>query len=314
MAERVTEVEQRALALLGFIGDDDLRLVPAAHFDGVRQRIGIARDQRRHVGFEPVEEFAIADQSVLDHFGEPRAQLRQRECRERRGIDDDRVGLVERPDHVLAGGTIDAGLSADRRIDLRQQRRRHLDERDSPLVRGRRETRDVADDAAAQRDDRRLAVESRLEQSIENRRPRIDGLVLLSVRNGDDRRVRARFFERIAHPAKKQWGNCLVGDDGKLRIGSGQQRRHRVQRAVTDVDRVFAAGQRDVDDAMRGCTVWTVRMVRGVHCVAPATLSRTAVSFNPLSFAALSPTTGPLANGAPVNRSRRNVSTCPDFR
>ena len=66
--------------------------------------------------------------------------------------------LVERSDHVLAERVIDAGLAADRRIHLREQRRRHLHERHPALVDRRGEAGDVADHAAAERHERRRAL------------------------------------------------------------------------------------------------------------------------------------------------------------
>ena len=49
---------------------------------------------------------------------------------------------------------VDADLAADRAVHLRQQRRRHLHDRDAAQVGGRGEPGDVADHAAAEGDDR----------------------------------------------------------------------------------------------------------------------------------------------------------------
>ena len=58
---------------------------------------------------------------------------------------------MERADQVLAVGRVDAGLAADRGIDLGQQRRRDLDEAHAPPHDRRREAGEVADHAAAER-------------------------------------------------------------------------------------------------------------------------------------------------------------------
>ena len=68
--------------------------------------------------------------------------------------------LVERADHVLAARVVDAGLAADRGVDLREQRGRHLHEVDAALVAGGGEAGHVADHAAAERDDAGVAVMS----------------------------------------------------------------------------------------------------------------------------------------------------------
>jgi hypothetical protein len=90
--------------------------------------------------------------------------------------------LVERADHVLAERMIDARLAADRRIDLRQQRRGHLDERHAAHVAGGRETGHVADHAAAECDQRRLAIGTLGEQPVEDQVERFPVLVGLAVR------------------------------------------------------------------------------------------------------------------------------------
>ena len=63
---------------------------------------------------------------------------------------------------------VDCGLATNRRVDLREQRRRNLDQRHAPLVCRRRETGEVADDASAQCDQDRRAFRADLEQ------PRVD--------------------------------------------------------------------------------------------------------------------------------------------
>ena len=53
---------------------------------------------------------------------------------------------------------------------------------DAALIARRGETGDVADDAAAERDQRRVAVEMLGDQRIEDQRRALQGLVLLAVR------------------------------------------------------------------------------------------------------------------------------------
>ena len=61
---------------------------------------------------------------------------------------------MERSDQVLALRQVDRGLAADRRIDLRDERRRDVDERDTAQVRRGEEPGGIAERAAADRDDR----------------------------------------------------------------------------------------------------------------------------------------------------------------
>ncbi len=58
VAERVSEIEQRALAGLALVARDDAGLVAAAESDRFGERVGVVRVQRIDVRFEPVEEIA----------------------------------------------------------------------------------------------------------------------------------------------------------------------------------------------------------------------------------------------------------------
>jgi hypothetical protein len=101
---------------------------------------------------------------VLDHLGETGAQLPLRQRRERVRVGEHELRLVERADHVLAARMVDRGLAAHRRVDLREQRRRHLDERHAALVGRGGEAGEVADHAAAERHDRGVPVAAVREQ------------------------------------------------------------------------------------------------------------------------------------------------------
>ena len=101
------------------------------------------------------------------------------------GIDDDGERLVERADQVLAERMVDADLAADRAVDLRQQRRRHLDDRDAAQVGGRGEAGDVADHAAADRDDGGGAVGAGPDQRVVDAADRLQLFVALAVGDQD---------------------------------------------------------------------------------------------------------------------------------
>ena len=86
----------------------------------------------------------------------PRAARRWRSgsVRSDGDVDDDRRGLVECADEVLALRQVHAGLAADRRVDLGDEGRRDVDERDAAQVRGGDEPGGIAERAATDGDDR----------------------------------------------------------------------------------------------------------------------------------------------------------------
>ena len=98
----------------------------------------------------------------LHDLGEARGPLARRQ--RRRGAPRSAttaLGWWNAPMRFLPDGVIEAGLSADRRVDHREQRRRHLDEAHAAQQARRREPREVADDPAAGRDDERVAIDAR---------------------------------------------------------------------------------------------------------------------------------------------------------
>src|SRR6185503_1226104 len=120
----------RALAGFALVARDDICLGAAADRDGVfaRKVAGglLARKNTLPVLFQPSEERGVAEQPVFGDLGITGTEIAFGQGVEQRRIGDDQNGLVEGADQVLAQRGIDAGLAADRGIDLREQRRRHL--------------------------------------------------------------------------------------------------------------------------------------------------------------------------------------------
>ena len=75
-------------------------------------------------------------------------------------------GCQNAPTRFLPAGEIDRGLAADRGVGHRDERRRQLDDRDAAEQRRRDEAGEIADDAAAERDDRRAAIEAARDQLV----------------------------------------------------------------------------------------------------------------------------------------------------
>ena len=107
--------------------------------------------------------------------------------------------LVKRADQVLAERVIDADLAADRAVHLRQQRRRHVRQRDAAQERRGRESRRVADHAAADGDDRAAAIGAGADQRLVDARDRLQVLVALAVGKQD----RLAAAERAAAAARR---------------------------------------------------------------------------------------------------------------
>ena len=81
-----------------------------------------------------------------------------RQAHEGLGVAEDREGLPERAHEVLALREIDAGLPADRSIDLAEQRGRDVDDRSATVIARRREAGHVGHDASTDGHDDVAAV------------------------------------------------------------------------------------------------------------------------------------------------------------
>ena len=160
MTERVAEVERdptRAGPTFALVGDDDLDLGPRTPLDELGHRA--ARPRRPG---HPRAMSSPCRSSSSNSRSSPSAAIltaspsAARRCRSGSVASSATsmtmsVGWWKAPDEVLALGQVDRGLAADRRIDLGDERRRHVDERDAAQVRRRQEAGGVAERTATDR-------------------------------------------------------------------------------------------------------------------------------------------------------------------
>ena len=165
MAEGVAEIEQRAFAGLALVARHDRGLGAAGGRDRVFAR-GAALEDVGVIGFQPGEKRLVAEHAVFGDFGIAGAKLARRQRIEHRGIGDHQNRLVKRAEQILALRRIDSGLAADRRIDLRQQRGRHLHEIDAAAQDRRGKAGEIADHAAAERDHQIVALDLGRDQRL----------------------------------------------------------------------------------------------------------------------------------------------------
>ena len=105
---------------------------------------------------------------------------------------------MEDADQVLAVAGVDAGLAADRGIDLGEQRRRHLDEADAAAHDPGGEAGEVADHAAAEGEHGVAPLDPRLEQRLDHGLERGEALRPLAGRHDDRHILDAGEIERLA--------------------------------------------------------------------------------------------------------------------
>jgi hypothetical protein len=202
----VAVVEDRAPpGALELIGFDVSRFDSCRRRDHIGQRGRIARQQRRRVDLE------VVDQCVLRDLTEATAVLTLGQRGQYVRVRDDRARLVERADEILAFGQIHAGLATDGRVDHREQRRRYLNDIDAPVVRGGREAGRVPDNSTTTREHDVAPQQTPLcelaTQSFDGR----ERLVLFAVAHQEGRVVDTRRRDRVGRDRRAR--NAGLRDD-----------------------------------------------------------------------------------------------------
>ena len=102
---------------------------------------------------DKIEEGGIADDAVLDAFGEAAADFADGEGFEGGDIGDDEARLMEGADEIFAGGVIDADFAADGGVDGGEEGGGDLDEGDSAEEGSGDVSGHIADDPPTECDD-----------------------------------------------------------------------------------------------------------------------------------------------------------------
>ena len=127
---------------------------------------GVLGQHGGDVLLQPAEIGSVGNQAILGGLDVAGAELARRQRCQTIGVGQHQARLMEGADQVLALRRVDAGLAADGGVDLRQQRGRHLHEADAATHDARRKAGEIADHAAAERDDEIAALEAHLEQAL----------------------------------------------------------------------------------------------------------------------------------------------------
>src|SRR5205085_3028520 len=192
-----------------------------------------------------LEKFSVADRALLDRLAPPCCQLARRQRTQSLGVNQHGSGLVERADEVLARARVDAGLAADRRVYLREQRRRHLHESYPAQVDRGGEAREVSDDSAAERDDGVAPLQTRLRQKFERALHRPKSLEALAVAHHPMRDPEARAAQRRDRARAVEFEHASVRDErhapSLLHEVRARDRAETRQRAGPDLDGVTPA-------------------------------------------------------------------------
>jgi hypothetical protein len=247
MAEGVTQIEQRATSLFALVLGDDLGLHLHGPGDGPGERGGFAGQHILALGLQPLEEGAVAQQTVLDHLGIAGPHLARVERRQHVEVGQHQARLMECAHQILATGCVDGGFAADRRVHLSQQGGRDLNEVDAALVDRRREAREVADHAAAEGCDDVAPVQLKRQQPVGHVGQSLEALGALARRHDHGQRRDPRPVQRRGQPRAVQAPDRLVADHRRAaaRLEGRNARAGLIQQAGADPHLVGARAQAD---------------------------------------------------------------------
>ena len=149
------------------------------------------------------------------HSASPPRSSRGGQRAQRLRVGEHRDRLVKRADQVLPDRVVDAGLPADRRIHHRQEGRGDLHERHAAEQRRRDEAGGVADDAAADGEERGAPVDLVAEDLVVDALDGRDRLVVLAGRNGHFKDSIESFRQRREQGGAVMIYDRCVEDDGR---------------------------------------------------------------------------------------------------
>ena len=158
MPERVAEIENAAEPGFPFVRGYHFGLDPHGFGDDVIHDFGRLREDLVTAFGENAEQRLAHNDARLDDLVEPGAVLARGQGCQHGRIDQNRQGLVETADQVLARDQIDACLAADGRVHLGEQSGRNLNHGDAAHEDRGEESRHIGDDAAADGYDNARAI------------------------------------------------------------------------------------------------------------------------------------------------------------
>ena len=172
---------------------------------------GVVREHFGAILLEGFKQRAIADNAALDDFVESGAVLALRQGAQHIRVDQDRERLMKRAEQVLAGNQIDAGLAADRGVDLREQRGRDLQHRDAAHEDGGQKAADIRHDAAAESDYDAGAVAAAFNHLLGQRFDFREPLAFFAA--GQEQGLESAAAEAGSQPRPVQIPNVFCRDD-----------------------------------------------------------------------------------------------------
>src|SRR5438876_8972540 len=168
MGKRVAKIKDFAQAGFALVAADHAGFDLHVASDQGTERFAVAPQDPVQVLFEASEQRRVRNDRVLDDFCKPATEFAVGKGAEKVRVGDHQSRWVECPNKILPFGEIHPGFSADGAVHLRDQSRGNVNQGHATQIRSCCKSGHVANDSAADRDDQRLAIRSRLAKGARN--------------------------------------------------------------------------------------------------------------------------------------------------
>ena len=126
-----------------------MRLDLATALDRFPNSGGLTGKESVDIGFDPVQKRHVGNRPAFEASSQPGAELPGRKRFKKIQSAHHQLRLIKRATHIFAQRVVDSRYAAHSRVNLRQQRGRHLHKRHAAHVTDSSKTRHIADHTAA---------------------------------------------------------------------------------------------------------------------------------------------------------------------
>ena len=211
MAHSMTQVKGLAQSLLSGVSADDalLHLHALGHHELQLGKMGLLNVEGEQLG----EHVGGVDEPMLEHLGIAGKEVLTVHRLQKNCVENDRRSIAEHANLVFQSTEVEAGLATYRGIDHGKQCGGDVDEMNAALEGGCCEAAQIGHHAAAQIDEQRVARGSHALQLGPHMEHRLELLVLVARRNGND--MGLLHAAEVCYKGQTQLVGGLVGSEGE---------------------------------------------------------------------------------------------------
>ena len=138
---------------------------------------------------QKLKERGVKERGVLGDLRKPGGEIAPGQGRKKPRVTQAKVGRLEGADEVFTPAPVDAALATQPRVCLREERRRHQAAAHAAHPNRRRKSRHIADESAADGDDRALTIDAHVEKPTGDGFDALPALGFFALADFDDGKI-----------------------------------------------------------------------------------------------------------------------------